>query len=440
MSKIPRNLWLLGRLWNNSRLGRESVTDFQNSRLREIMSHAHRNVPLYKEIWDRAGVRPEDIRTRADLSRLPLTSRKDFQGLPPEKTTARGIRTKALTVHKTTGSTGEPLIVHRTALEEFVTGVLRMRVMHACGLGRRDKVARIGTRTPEQTPWAWRIIQAFGQYRQEMLHLLDAPESLAGKLIEIGPDVITGNSAVLARLSREFLSLPTHPLKLRFVVTGAEVSTPPMRRSIRAAFQAPVYDTYASEEFDIIAWECPQTGRYHICDDNLVVEILKNGSPVPKGERGEVVGTSLHFLAMPFIRYRLGDEATAGEGFCPCGLPFSTNSAVDGRKTDYLVLPGGRELFASAVAYILHDRAPWIEQYEMVQESEDKVVLRVVSAALPAEEKVRSLKEEIQARLGSGVNVRHERVSQIEPGPGGKFRVLLSHIRSACEKQETVPE
>jgi phenylacetate-CoA ligase len=213
-----------------------------------------------------------------------------------------------------------------------------------------------------------------------------------------------------------------------------------MRRDIRTAFRAPVYDTYVSEEFDIIAWECSETGRYHICDDSLILEVLRNGTPAAKGERGEVVGTSLHFLAMPFIRYRLGDEVTAGEETCPCGLPFSTLSALDGRKTDYLILPNGRELFASAIAYILHDKAPWIERYELVQEREDKVALRVVSSNFPAQDKIQELRQKIQSRLGRGVAFSVEQVSQIEPGPGEKFRVLRSHIRSAYAQREMPPK
>jgi phenylacetate-CoA ligase len=431
---------LFGQLWNHPRLGRERVVAFQNNRLQKVLAFAYKNVPHYKEIWDKAGVLPEDIRTCADLSYLPLTSKKDFQEQPAEKTIALGIRRNRLTVHKTTGSTGEPLSVRRTAFEELITGVLRMRVMHAYGLRRRDKVARIGTRTRKQMPLAWRIFQIFGQYRQELLHLLDAPENLAKRLLEIRPDAITGNAGVLARVSQEFRFLPSHPVRPRFVVTGAEVSTPLMKKDVRAAFRAPVYDTYASEEFDIIAWECPETGRYHICDDSLILEVLRNGSPAAKGERGEVVGTSLHFLAMPFIRFQLGDEVTAGEETCPCGLPFSTISALDGRKTDYLILPGGRELFASAIAYILHDKAPWVERYELVQEREDEVALRVVSGNFPAGDKIHTLKQEIQARLGPGVTFLLERVSQIEPGPGGKFRVLRSHVRSAYEKKKTLPQ
>jgi phenylacetate-CoA ligase len=427
-------------LWIHPLLEREKLVAFQNDRLRQVLTFAYKNVPYYREILDKAGISPENIRTRADLCYLPLTSKKDFQEQPLGKIVARGIRPDRLTVRKTTGSTGEPLSVRRTAFEELIAHALRMRVMHAYGLRRRDRVARISSGTQKQMPSAWRLVQALGQYRQERLHLLNAPEDLAKRLLEIKPDVITGNAGVLARVSQEFRGLPSHPVRPRFLVTGAEVLTPLMRRDIRTAFQAPVYDTYASEEFDIIAWECPEGGRYHVCDDSLILEVLRNGSSAGKGERGEVVGTSLHFLAMPFIRYRLGDEVTAGEETCSCGLPFSTISALDGRKTDYLILPDGRELFASAIAYILHDSAPWIERYELVQEKENKVALRVVSGHFPAQDKLLALKDIIQSQLGPGVTFSIEGVGQIEPGPGGKFRVLRSHIRSAYARGETQPE
>ena len=80
-----------------------------------------------------------------------------------------------------------------------------------------------------------------------------------------------------------------------------------MRRHITETFAAPVFNLYASNEFNVIAWECQETGELHTCDDGVIIEVLKDGRPAAAGERGEVVGTNLHSFAMPLIRFRLGD-------------------------------------------------------------------------------------------------------------------------------------
>jgi phenylacetate-CoA ligase len=235
---------------------------------------------------------------------------------------------------------------------------------------------------------------------------------------------------VLARVSEEFRELSKNALDLYFLVGGSDTLTPMMKRRISDAFGAPVYDTYASEEIDIMAWECKESGQYHVCDDNVILEVLKDGVPAAPGERGEVVATNLHLYAMPFIRYRVGDEVTVGEQVCPCGLPFSTIKAIDGRKTDYLILPGKRELFAASIAYILQREAPWINKYELVQEKENRVVLRVVADAYPPPDVLDPLFAKIQALLGHDVVFLIEHVRELQPGPGGKYRILRSLISS----------
>ena len=150
-----------------------------------------------------------------------------------------------------------------------------------------------------------------------------------------------------------------------------------------------------------------------------------------------MIATSLHLTAQPFLRYRLGDEARIGEPVCGCGLPFSTIQSIEGRKTDYLILPGGREVFASSIAYLLHEDAPWIRQYELVQEREDRIILRFVAGHRPDRDGAERLRRRVLDRLGPGVEVRFEHVRELVPAAGGKYRVLRSHVRSSYESKGT---
>ena len=92
----------------------------------------------------------------------------------------------------------------------------------------------------------------------------------------------------------------------RLVFVGGEMATPPMRRRIEQGFGAAVVDFYGSHEFNLIGWECAVTGDLHVCDDNVVVEVVRDRRPGAVGETGDVVVTGLHTYAAPFIRYGLG--------------------------------------------------------------------------------------------------------------------------------------
>jgi len=414
---------------------RRELLDYRDRLLRRIIHHAYEKVPYYRELFERAGVVPEDFKTAEDLARIPVTEKRHLRKEPKEHVLAAGTDSKRLFVRTTTGSTGEPLAVMKTRSDEFLFHVSRLRVMQDLGLRPSDRMAQIGRRSNRQAPLSWRLIQRFGLFRQDRIYLGDAPDQIADVLQKIKPDIVTGDAAVMDRVSLE-LAGRRHDHHLRFVVTGGEMLNTFMRKRIREGFGADVYDTYSSEEMSVIAWECRETGLYHVREDNVVAEVLDNGRPVKEGERGEVVVTALHFRAMPFLRYRLGDEAVKGPDVCPCGKPFSTLKEISGRATDYLHLPDGREIFAAAVAYILQEQIAWIERYEFVQERRDGVVLRIAALIPPRADVLTALKDKVEGLLGPGVDVRIELVPEIQPGPGGKYRVLRSLLGSPYDMKE----
>ena len=431
--------------WNNistfaasgrsARGSRRELLDYRDRLLRRIIRHAYEKVPYYRELFDRAGVAPEEFKTAEDLARIPVTEKRHLRKEPEERLLAAGTDAKRLILRTTTGSTGEPFTIMKTKSDEFLYHVSRLRVMQDLGLQPLDRMAQIARRSNRQAPLSWRLIQRFGLFRQDRVYLGDAPGQIADALQKMKPDIVTGDASVMDRVSLELAGRrrECHP---RFVVTGGGMLNTGMRKRIREGFSADVYDTYGSEEMSIIAWECRETGLYHVREDNVVAEVLENGRPVKEGERGEVDVTALLFRAMPFLRYRLGDEAVKGPDVCPCGKPFSTLKEISGRATDYLRLPDGREIYAAVVAYILQEHIAWIERYELVQESRDRVVLRIVVFDTPRADVLAMLKDKIAGLLSPGVDVQIELVSEIQPGPGGKYRVLRSLLGSPYDIKE----
>lgn len=275
------------------------------------------------------------------------------------------------------------------------------------------------------------ILQRLDRLRTDRVNCLLPPEDIVSILKNARPDVVHGYPGVLARVAHAMGDGGRLGIPPRLVIVGGEVLTALTRDQITRGFQAPVFDTYASWEFNLIAWECKETGEYHTCDDSVLVEVIKGGQPARSGERGEVVATSLHSFAMPFIRYRLGDLVTKGSDTCPCGEPYSTIRAIQGRMIDYFMLPGGRVMHPyEIVTVLLYETASWIRQYQLIQEREDRIILKIVSSVTPAPLELARLEASITKLIGRGVECWITLVPEICLEPNAKFRVSRSLIKS----------
>jgi phenylacetate-CoA ligase len=431
---------------------------YRDACVRRIVLHAYRNVAHYRELLDRAGVDPRSIRSVADLVRVPTTSKQDLQDRTPRELVARGFDPDALIVRRTTGSTGQRLEIRRTWAEERLLGAFRWRALRSMGARLTDRYAEIEEVAPTD-PRDRRLLHAaferVGLLRQRRISALDAPGSILAGLRAFCPDVIGGYAGVLAHVAEhdgdaagrgearagdrggdDGVSLSRSgggPWRPRFVATHSDTLTARMRARIASAFDAPVYELYDCNECNVIAWECTQTGDLHVADDALVVEVLVGDRRAQPGERGEVVLTTLHSRAMPFVRYRIGDLVAQGESACACGRPYSTIRAVHGRMFDYFPLPDGREVHPYEIIAIFDRAAPWLVRYRLVQQRRDFVTATIVAKERPAAEQVARLRREIEGFLGPEVVVRVEVVDELAAEGTAKLRVCRSLVASAYD-------
>jgi phenylacetate-CoA ligase len=414
-------------------VGREQLVAFQNVHLRRLVDHAYHNVAYYRGLFDRQGLKPYDIRTVEDLAAVPITSRSDLQALPVEEIVARHVKPGCLITRTSSGSSGRPLTIHRTWLEERLHGAFRLRALRSLGLQASDKHCIVmGLRSHQQQDHQiiQRILATFGIARQMVVNCMLSPEDIVQAFHKFRPAVVSGYPGVLARIAQTISSDELRLLRLRFVSTGGEVLAPLMRQQIQDGFSAPVYDTYGSSEFNLLAWQCAKTGDLHCCDDGMILEVMKGDRPVDEGESGEVIGTDLHSFAMPLIRYRLGDLVTKGSSFCRCGQPFSTIRSIQGRMIDYFLLPRNRVIHPYELGII---KLPWIRAFQVTQESLDSIVMRVVPFHTPSAQEMAALVQPVVELVGPDVQFRVDLVPEIPMDANGKFRVYRSRIRSAYD-------
>lgn len=428
------------RLFRRPRFSSRTVERYRENKLRRVVEHAYRTVPYYRALFGRAGITPADIRDGADLQKIPITTKRDLKEADPGHYLSTTFRASKLGTFKTTGSTGIPLVMRRSSAENFMIHLIRMRAVRECGLRCRDRVARIRSGGLEGDPAVWKFVQKLGFWRQSVVNAMDSPQKMARDLLALEPDVVTGYNGALARVGQIIVADLGRTLPVRFVVGGADMITPLVLKHIETAFQAPVHDHYGCQEFGLIASQCRASGLYHICDDSVILEVLKDGRPAREGERGEAVVTGLHLRAMPFIRYSLEDLVTIGPATCSCGRNYPTLKSIEAKKQDYFKLPGGREFYPWSICLVLLEAAPWIMQVELVQERVDRVVMRAEVRPKPSPGEIAILREKILPLLGPDVEFEVEIVPQLAPGPGGKFWVRRSLVNSYYEGGNEVPK
>ena len=426
-------LSILGRL-----LSRPLITRYRNWQLHRLIRHAYRNVQYYRKLFRAAGISPADIRSVRDLHRIPISSKEDIRSLSPETIVSRKVAPERLIVRKTSGSTGQPMTIRRSWFEERLLQQFRHMALFYLGhrpTYRMASIALIRTTHPRDRQLFMDFANRLGLYRQQQIDCRQPLDDICRKLIDFSPDIIHGFSGAVYQVADRFHSAPWPRPRPRLVTVGGEVLTPTMQNTIADVFKTPVFQLYGSHEFNLLAWQCRHGELLHVNEDGLILEILKDGRPVGDGQTGEVVATNLHAYTMPFIRYRLGDFVTKGPPRCSCGQQVATIKSIQGRMLDYFRLPNGRLLHSYEISIPVRRKLePIIRQYQLIQEKENRIVMRISLANTLLPEDKKAAEDAIRAIVGKDVVFTIVEVDHIQRESSGKFRVAKSLVTSPYDK------
>jgi phenylacetate-CoA ligase len=411
---------------------RDQIEAHQGDALRRVVERAYLHSPFYRRTFDAHGVRPEDVRSLADIATLPLlpkaVAREHASELVDTSVPKRGLREVV-----TSGTTGSPLRVLLTPeAQQFVWAVVwRHRARFGLSLG--DKFLTFGARLPirdaNAKPPLWRYNHAIGQAYLSVHHLTPATmpavvEWLNGERFEFFAGYPSAMFVLASFMVDRGLRLAKPP---RCVATGSETLSTEQRDVIARAFDAPVTELYGMGE-GVGGYSRCEAGSFHEDFELGIVELLPadTGDGPSDATLRRVVVTGLKNAAMPFVRYETGDLARVSERSCTCGRASATIASVDGRAEDYLRTPDGRMVVG--MNQVLK-WAPSVREAQIVQERLDHVEVRFVPGrGGDVEREMNRVRDELSQRLGPAVRIELRVVDAIPRGAGGKMRAVVSKV------------
>lgn len=325
-------------------MGRDQLQELQLTRLKETVKHAA-NSPFYKEVFEKNGITPDSIQTLDDLRKIPFTTKNDLRCHYPFGMAAIPIQ-KCVRIHSSSGTTGNPTVVLHSAkdLDQWANQVARCMYM----VGLRD------TDVFQNTSGYGMFTGGLGfQYGAERLGALTVPAAAGNTkrqikfITDFGTTclhIIPSYATRLAEVMYEMGIDPRRDTKLHTVCIGAEPHSEEQRKRIEQLLGVKAYNCFGMSEMNGpgVAFECPEQNGLHIWEDYVIPEIINPQTlePVPEGEIGELVLTTINREAMPLLRYRTRDLTRFIPGECPCGRTHRRLARFVGRSDDMIILKG----------------------------------------------------------------------------------------------------
>ncbi len=365
-------------IWNPNKecMSREDIRELQGRRLHKIVDYVYHNVPFYRNKLQEMDIEPDDIQTIDDIVRLPYTTKQDLRDNYPYGLQAAP-QSEIVRVHASSGTTGNPTIVGYTRKDIGVWSECMSRCLTAYGITREDTFS---------------VAYGYGlftgglgaHYGVENLGATVVPASTGNtekhlRLIrDLGITGIACTPSYALHLAETMgkLGIRKEDIKLRIGAFGAEPWTEDMRREIESRLGLQGFNIYGLSEImgPCVSYECECKHGSHICEDHFFPEIIdpETLQPLPRGQQGELVFTTLTKEGMPLLRYRTRDLCSLMEGECECGRTAVRMTRIVGRSDDMLIIRG-INVFPSQIESVILSTQEFEPQYQLIVDRIDNL-------------------------------------------------------------------
>jgi phenylacetate-CoA ligase len=326
-------------------IDQEKLREIQLQRLKEVVRRVYEKVPFYRKKFDEAGIKPEDIRSLEDIKYLPFTSKTDMREAYPFGLFAVPL-SEIVEIHTSSGTTGKPVVAGYTVKDIALWAEVMARCLVMVGATKDDIVqiaygygmftGGLGFHYGAQKIGATVVPASAGNTRRQ----IELMKDFGTTFLACTPSY----ALYLTEYAKEEMGIDLSTLKLRIGSFGAEMWTEEMRKEIERRMGIKAYNVYGLTEIigPGVAHECPAQQGLHVWEDHFYPEIIdpETGEPLPEGQEGELVLTSLTREGMPMIRFRTRDITTLHREKCACGRTLAKIERIKGRSDDMIKVRG----------------------------------------------------------------------------------------------------
>jgi len=345
----------------------EQIKTWQDERLVKQVKHVYDNVAFYRERMDEMGIKPEDIKGREDLHKLPFITKDDLRDQYPYGLLAEPL-SNCVRIHSTSGTTGRRVVAFYTQHDIDLWDDCCARALVAAGATKDDVV---------------HISYGFGLFTggaglnggSHRLGSLTLPMSSGNTdrqiqfMTDLGSTILCCTPSYAAYLAESIHERGVRDqIKLKAGIFGAEAWTEEMRHDIEEKLGIKAYDIYGLTEISGpgVSFECEEQTGMHINEDHFIAEVINpvTGEVLPDGEKGELVFTSITKEAFPLLRYRTRDICILSHKKCSCGRTHVKMTKPLGRSDDMLIVKGVN-VFPSQIETVLLNKG-YAANYQII--------------------------------------------------------------------------
>lgn len=378
----------------------------QEKKLQKFIQQLYQRSPFYRQKLEDARIRPEQIKTIQDLAMVPFTTKAELRSVYPLGMQAVPDE-EVVRIHSSSGTTGKAIIVPYTSGDVATWAEMMARCMELTGVTKKDRVQV----TPGYGLWTAGIGFQAGVEQLGAMAIPTGPGNTE-KQLELMEDlqttVIVGTSSYGLLLAEEIHKRGLQSrLNLQKGIFGSERWGDKMRRRIEELLDIDTFDIYGLTEIygPGIAIDCSYHQGMHFWSDHLLFEIIDpvSGQPLPPGEQGELVITTLSKEGMPLLRYRTHDITRLRTDSCPCGSPFPKIDRILGR-TDDMVKVKGVNIYPGQIDHVLKQTEGAGSEYQLIltrSEGKDRILVKLEAQEGAEIEKVaQDIKRNMKTSIG----------------------------------------
>ncbi len=403
-------------------LKRPALEQLQLKRLQATVRGVARRVPFYQQKFAELGLKPEDIKSLEDVRRLPFTTNADLRATYPRGLVAVPPN-KLSRLHTSSGTTGKPKALFFSPKDVDNAATLIARCLVMIGVTGDDVLQNMMT----YGLFTGALVMHYGAEKVGYLVIPAGPGNSEKQLLlmqDFRTTVfhITPSYALYLATYMESKGInPRKDLALRKALVGSEPHTEETRRKIEQALGVDAYNSYGLSEMNGpgVAFECELKKGMHLWEDHYLMEVVdpQTGEPLPDGQRGELVLTTLCREAMPILRYRTRDITSIIPAACPCGRTHRRINRITGRSDDMLIVRGVN-IYPQQIEQVLMSLPQVGRNYVIQLDGLDELTVKVELAEAGFDGHVDHLvhlQTEIASRLRSEILTK-PKVELVPPG------------------------